>query len=173
MPGARRALGGGQPRCVRALLRGLLQAQRLCEQPEAGPEVSTFLSALPLGLPLGPSRACLPGGTAAERIRFQAGGVWFPWRSHAAWFLHQMDRWGWLEGWLAPGTDLAKAAQRIYRPDLLASAAADEGLPWPAVDSKPEGAHAAPWMQAADPVPMGMLADRFCDGAVFAGAADG
>ena len=66
-----------------------------------------MLSAQPLELPLAPARACLAGGTAVERIRFHAGAVWFPWRSHAAWFLGQMRRWE----WLAAGVDLEQAAR--------------------------------------------------------------
>ncbi|HEY3847814.1 MAG TPA: CmpA/NrtA family ABC transporter substrate-binding protein [Acetobacteraceae bacterium] len=151
------------PEAVRALLRGLLQAQRICEQADAASDVAHALSAMPLGLPFAACRACLPGGTAPERIRFHAGAVWFPWRSHAGWFLGQMRRWGWLEA----ATDLVQAAHRVYRPDLLAAAAADEGLAWPDADSKREGAHAAAWSQPGRPSALEMMADRFCDGALF------
>jgi two-component system, oxyanion-binding sensor len=89
--------------------------------------------------------------------------VWFPWRSHAAWFVAQMQRWG----WLAPDIDRVAAARAVYRPDLLAAAAEDEGLSWPEADSKCEGAHATEWMCAAKPAPLAMTADRFCDGVVF------
>jgi ABC-type nitrate/sulfonate/bicarbonate transport system substrate-binding protein len=156
------------PDAVQALLRGLLQAQRICDQPDASSEVAIWLAAMPVGLPLAASHACLPGGTAIERIRFRAGATWFPWRSQAAWFLGQMQRWG----WLPPGTDLMQAAQRVYRPDLLAQAAAAEGLAWPDTDSKPEGAHDATWTLPGRPAPLAMLPDRFCDGQVF-DAADG
>jgi NitT/TauT family transport system ATP-binding protein/nitrate/nitrite transport system substrate-binding protein len=151
------------PGSVRALLRGLLRVQRICDQPEAASEVAVWLAAQPLGLPLAASHACLPGGTATERIRFHTGAAWFPWRSQAAWFLGQMQRWG----WLAPGTDVAAAAREVYRPDLLMDAAADEGLPWPDADSKCEGAHGDAWSQPGQPAALAMLADRFCDGAAF------
>jgi NitT/TauT family transport system ATP-binding protein/nitrate/nitrite transport system substrate-binding protein len=151
------------PDQVRALLRGLLQAQRICEQAEAAREVAGYLAAPPLRLPYAACLACLPGGTAAEHIRFQAGGSWFPWRSHAGWFLGQMRRWGWLDA----GTDLLQAARRVYRPDLLAAAAADEGLAWPDADARREGAHGAAWTQPGRPSALEMMADRFCDGATF------
>lgn len=151
------------PAALRALLRGLLQAQRVCEQAGAASQVAALLAGQPLSLPLAATRACLPGGTAVEQIRFQAGAAWFPWRSHAAWFLGQMRRWG----WLAPDIDLEQAAHDVYRPDLLAAAAADEGLAWPDSDSKPEGVHDDVWMQPGRPEPLVMAADRFCDGAVF------
>jgi two-component system, oxyanion-binding sensor len=115
------------PEALQALLRGLLQAQRLCEQPEAGRWIAPLLAEPPLALPLAASRACLPGGTAMERIRFHAGAAWFPWRSHAAWFVGQMRRWG----WVATDIDPEQAAHSVYRPDLLAPAAAAEGLALP------------------------------------------
>jgi len=132
------------PETVRALLRGLLRAQRFCE--EAGTRVAAMLAEPPLSLAVAASRASLPGGTVPERIRFQAGYTYFPWRSQAAWFLVQLRRWG----WLAPDVDVRHAAQGIYRPDLLADAASDEGLTVPEADSKREG-----------------LEEPFCDGAIF------
>jgi NitT/TauT family transport system ATP-binding protein/nitrate/nitrite transport system substrate-binding protein len=151
------------PDALHALLRGLLQAQRLCDQAEQAPQVAALLAEPPLALPWSATRACLPGGTATEQIRFHAGAAWFPWRSQAAWFLGQMRRWG----WLGPGTDLAQAAHRVYRPDLLAAAAAEEGLDWPETDCKLEGAHGGPWTQPAKPAALEMHADSFCDGAGF------
>jgi len=120
------------PARLEALLRGLLQAQRLCEEPAAGSWVAPLLAESPLGLPLAASRACLPGGTATEHIRFHAGAAWFPWYSHAAWFLKQMRRWG----WLPTDMDLERATRAVYRPDLLAPAAAMEGLDWPSGDAE-------------------------------------
>lgn len=151
------------PDILQALLRGLLQAQRLAELPAAGPGVAAALAAPPLGLPEAANLACLPGGSASERVRFHAGATWFPWRSQAAWFLDQMRRWG----WLGPEINLAEAAHTIYRPDLLAPAAAAEGLSWPAIDSKPEGSHGSAWTCPATPVPLPMSADQFCDGMIF------
>jgi NitT/TauT family transport system ATP-binding protein/nitrate/nitrite transport system substrate-binding protein len=151
------------PDTLEALLRGLLQAQRLAELPAAGPGVAAALATPPLDLPEPASRACLPGGDARETVRFHAGATWFPWRSQAAWFLHQMRRWG----WLGPEVDLAQAAQTVYRPDVLAPAAAAEGLGWPSVDSKPEGAHAGAWTCPATPGGLVMAPDLFCDGLIF------
>ncbi len=151
------------PGSVHLLLRGLLQAQLICERAGAGPEIASLLAEQPLGLPFAASRASLPGGKATEQIQFHTGAVWFPWRSHAAWFLAQMRRWG----WLSSTVDIAEAARRVYRPDLLASAALDERLSWPDVDTKREGSHSTPWMQPGRPEPLEMMADLFCDGALF------
>jgi len=41
------------------------------------------------------------------------------------------------------------------------------GLDLPRLDQKPEGAHAGAWLLDADPQPIAMAADRFCDGQVF------
>jgi NitT/TauT family transport system ATP-binding protein/nitrate/nitrite transport system substrate-binding protein len=122
------------PTAVQALLRGLLQAQRLCERPDMAASVGRLLAEPPLALPLEASLACLPGGTAKERVRFSAETAAFPWRSHADWFLGQMRRWG----WLGTTVHLRGATESIYRPDLLAPAAQAERLAWPAIDRRQE-----------------------------------
>ena len=136
------------PSAVQALLRGLLQAQRLCTRPDMAAWVAHVLADPPLALPMEASLACLPGGTAIEQVHFAAETVTYPWRSHADWFLSQMRRWG----WLGADVDPEGAAKRVYRPDLLASAAAAEKLAWPDTDRKREGG--------------------FCDGRVFDQSAD-
>jgi len=118
------------PAALQALLRGLLQAQLLCEQAGSAAWVAGLLAEPPLNLPAAAVRACLPRGSAAERIRFHAGGAWVPQRSQAIWFLAQMRRWG----WLGTEIDLRDAAERVYRPDLLAAAADAEGRSWPGTD---------------------------------------
>jgi ABC-type nitrate/sulfonate/bicarbonate transport system substrate-binding protein len=111
------------------LLRAVLQAQILCDQPDEAPRIAALLAdPLGLNLPEDASRAALPGGSGRERIRFHAHEAWFPARAHAVWFLRQMQRWGWLNG----KADLEAIAARVYRPDLLASAAEAEGLYPPA-----------------------------------------
>jgi two-component system, oxyanion-binding sensor len=121
------------------LLRGLLQAQCLCEQPQSADWVAHLLAEPPLRLPVTAVRACLPGGSATERIRFQTGLAWYPWRSQAIWFLTQMRRWGWVGNEI----DLPGAAGQLYRPDLLAAAANAEGLGWPDAADAPQGASRA------------------------------
>ncbi|HUB10878.1 MAG TPA: CmpA/NrtA family ABC transporter substrate-binding protein [Acetobacteraceae bacterium] len=123
------------PLALQRLLRGLLQAQRLCEQPGAADWVAHLLAGQPLRLPVTAVRACLPGGSATERIRFRAGLAWYPRRSQAIWFLTQMRRWG----WVGSEIDLPAAAGQLYRPDLLAAAADAEGLAWPDTVTEPDG----------------------------------
>ena len=148
------------PDAARALSRALLRAARACDDPAESASLATLLAdPAGLALPEAASRAVLPGGDAIEPVRFQAG--WFPWRSHADWFLGQIRRWGWLDG------DGRAIADAVYRPDLLHEAAILEGLPWPEADRKVEGGHQEAWTMAARPRPLAMGADGFCDGRVF------
>lgn len=88
----------------------------------------------------------------------------FPWRSHALWFLMQMQRWRQLP---ATVTEIKAVAEAVYRPDLYRQAATALGLPTPTIDYKVEGQHDRPWTltQATQPIVMG--ADRFFDGRIF------
>jgi two-component system, oxyanion-binding sensor len=113
------------PDLMHHLLRAVLQAQVRCDQPAEAPRIAALLSdPNGLNLPEEASRAALPGGAGAERIRFHTREAWFPAHAHAVWFLGQMRRWGWLD----ENADLAALAARVYRPDLLASAVEMEGL---------------------------------------------
>ncbi len=107
------------------LLRAVLQAQDLCDQPgEAAGIAALLANSNRLGLPEAACRAALPGGSGTELIRFHAREAWFPARAHALWFLGQMRRWGWLD----EHADVETLATQVYRPDLLASAVEAEGL---------------------------------------------
>ncbi|MDE2201022.1 MAG: ABC transporter substrate-binding protein [Rhodospirillales bacterium] len=119
---------GRHPAALTKLLRAVLHAQRLCDDPAEAPALARLLEGGLLALPPGSTSAALPGGAGAERIRFHAGAAWCPFPAHAAWFAGQMRRWGWL------GADLA--ARDLYRPDLLAPAARAEGLAWPALPAE-------------------------------------
>ena len=106
----------------------------------------------------------LPGGAVAQDniSRFWRGAATFPWRSHALWFLQQMERWD-----LIGPVDREALAQRVYRPDLYRAALTPLGLSVPLTDAKPEGAHDTPWQLDASPAPIVMGPDSFCDHAVF------
>jgi hypothetical protein len=86
-----------------------------------------------------------------------------PWHSHALWFLQQMARWGMIPA----ATDFKRIAEQVYRPGLYAVAAQSLNLPVPRKTFKTEG-HAAAWRCAADPSPINMEPDGFCDGVSFA-----
>ena len=148
-----------QPMAANALLRALLAAGRDCAQPELAPALADLLASAGVAAPRAALRAALPGGAGLERIGFHAGAAWFPWHSEADWFVAQMVRWG----WLGRSLDRHALARAVYRPELLAAAAAAEGFDWPESSWKPEGEHDGPWRLPARPHPLAMDGDRFCD----------
>jgi NitT/TauT family transport system ATP-binding protein/nitrate/nitrite transport system substrate-binding protein len=108
------------PEALTRLLRALMRAQVICDQPEAADEVVTALAdEAGLALPRQAARAALPGGSSHEQIHFHGAGAAFPAVPHAMWFLRQMRRWG----WLADGITIGNAARTVYRPDLFSLAA--------------------------------------------------
>jgi NitT/TauT family transport system ATP-binding protein/nitrate/nitrite transport system substrate-binding protein len=115
----------GNPEALTRLLRALMRAQVICDQPEAAEQiVATLTDETGLALPQQAARAALPGGSSHEQIHFHGAGAAFPALPHALWFLRQMRRWG----WLAEGVDIARAARTVYRPDLFSLAARMEDL---------------------------------------------
>lgn len=94
---------------------------------------------------------------------FYRSAATFPWKSHAAWFISQMVRWGQIEEPL----DIMKTAGSIYRPDIYREALKGLGIPVPTIDSKIEGQNAAPWTLADATTPITMGPDKFFNGDVF------
>ncbi len=173
------------PRTLQAILRATLRGAAWCDEPENRPTLASILAqpayvgapeaALRLSL-LGspPLTQAAPVGPERDYIVFNRYAANFPWRSHALWFLSQMQRWG-----QAPRDPaLEPAAAAVYRPDLYRTAAAAVGQAAPRVDLKVEGAHAEPWILGDTPSSLAMPADRLLDGrafdpADFAGYVDG
>lgn len=113
------------PDLVTRMLQALLRAQMRCDRPEEAASIANLLSdPKGLALPLEAALAALPGGHAAEQIRFYSRSAWFPVRAHAGWFIGQMQRWG----WMPEDMDVQALARQVYRPDLLAPALHAEGL---------------------------------------------
>jgi NitT/TauT family transport system ATP-binding protein/nitrate/nitrite transport system substrate-binding protein len=152
------------PETLQALLRALLRAGARCDDP-AGAGTLAGLLAEParVGVPADLIAATLPVGVEENRSVFAAHAAGFPWRSHARWFAAQMARWRPLPA------DAAERAERLYRPDLHARAARAVGLSVPLADRKVEGGHDRPWELPAEPAPIPMRPDGFCDGARFEG----
>ncbi|HXP06749.1 MAG TPA: CmpA/NrtA family ABC transporter substrate-binding protein [Stellaceae bacterium] len=166
----RRRIADEDPGQLQAMLRAVLRAAAYCDDPRNVPSVATILAQENyLRLPAQIISTSLPGaqthgseGSSADVSVFFANAANFPWRSHAQWFLAQMQRWG----YLGENADL-DAATAIFRPDLFAQAASSLGLPVPAASTKTEGYHSADWMLPALPAPILMGSDSFIDGAVF------
>ena len=114
-----------EPEALTRMLRALMRAQFLCDQEaEADAVVALLADKDGLALPREAVRAALAGGSDHEQIHFHGAGASFPARPHAAWFLTQMRRWGWLDA----GINLNAVAETVYRPDLFALAARMEDL---------------------------------------------
>ena len=156
----RAAWAADNPLVLQGLLRALLRAGRVCDGGAQAEAVADLLGPEFLGLSRTACRAALPGGDAREHLCFHAPAVWFPWRGHASWFLGQMTRWGWLDG-IAEQDE--RAAVQSYRPDLLEPVARSEGLNWPDEARHPQRRHRGAWIWEADPGPINMRADAFCD----------
>jgi nitrate/nitrite transport system substrate-binding protein len=169
-----RAWAERNPQTHRALLRALIQAGRWCDAPHHRLELAHRLVAG--GWVDAPESTLIPAlvgrlrtmPEAAEREvptfhTFHRSAAGFPWRSHAAWILTQMLRWGQIEKVL----DVRATAAAVYRTDLYREAAKDLGVPCPDVDEKTEGVHAEPWLLATTRGPIAMGPDRFFDGRVF------
>ena len=87
----------------------------------------------------------------------------FPWRSHAAWILTQMQRWS-----EAPlDLDIQSAANAAYDTDLYREAAKAVNAPYPTIDRKTEGLHSHAWLLAESSSPIAMGPDRFIDERIF------
>ena len=164
-----RAWALANPARLGALIDALIDATRFCDDPANADDIARILSDRRY-LALDPEaiRESLPAPASAargnvDRSVFFRHAANFPWASHAAWFLEQMARWG----HLPPEIDRERAVS-IYRPDLYREAAMRAGISVPAHDAKPEGAHEAAWMAEGHPSAVGMGADMFCDGSVFA-----
>jgi nitrate/nitrite transport system substrate-binding protein len=142
----------------RALLRALLRAAAWCDEAEHRPHLVTLMARA-----IGASEAALAPALveSPDFLVFSRFAASFPWRSHAAWILVQMLRWGQIE----KPIEVRGVAAAIYRADLHREAATDLGLVTPFGDEKEEGVHAAPWRDAAGVV---LGPDRFLDGARFA-----
>lgn len=154
------------PQTLDALLGALLAAAQYCDEMAHTPKVAAQVAET-LHLPEGAVIASLPGAApeaGVGRSRFFAQAANFPCWSQAYWFLTQMARWRWLER----DTDLVSVATRVYRPDLYAHAATAANLPIPLSPWKAEGGHEGAWTLPAQPAPIAMTADRFCDGRIFA-----
>ena len=158
------------PDALKGAIRALLRAAQFCDAPENASYTAALLSRQKyLSTDSHAILSSLPGGAMMPHnlSRFWRHAAMFPWRSQALWFLRQMARWELVD----PALDLAALAARVYRPDIWRAVAGPLGISLPLADSKPEGAHEAPWQLSASPAPIAMAADRFCDGEVFDPAA--
>ncbi len=157
-----------------AVLLALLEASRWVDDPANRSEVAAMVApGIYVNAPESVVRMSMTGtyqyspGTLARALPdfnvFHRYAANFPWRSHAAWFITQMIRWGQVDSSL----DIAAAAEQIYRPDIYRRVASLLDIPAPSLDYKPEGTHAKRWSMPEGSSSITLGADLFIDGAVF------
>lgn len=162
------------PNTHKAMIRALVEAAQWMDKPENRLEVVEIISRKSyVNAPVDVVKMSMTGTfrySMDEEPRplpdfnvFYRYAATFPWRSHAAWFISQMIRWGQIE----TPIDIAKTASDVYRPDIYREAVKELGIPVPTVDWKTEGQHDAGWTltEATQPIEMG--SDRFFNGDIF------
>ena len=152
-----------------ALIAALIETNRWLDVPENRGEAARVLiesgvldSPEPtireaLGVPDADSALFSPG------LVFYNGAASFPWRSHAAWFIKQMQRWNQI-GAEIQASDIAA---QVYLPQIYRQAADLVGASYPGADTKPEGTHNGSWPMPVAQQALTMGPDRFFDGATF------
>nr|WP_272886712.1 CmpA/NrtA family ABC transporter substrate-binding protein [Phenylobacterium aquaticum] len=151
--GMTRAWAEDHPDTLQAALRALILAAAWADAPAHRQELVALL-ARPEHVGADPQAIAW---ALEGEIVFHAGDAGFPWRSHAAWFLSQMARWG----QIAPDLDLMATAAQVYRPDLYRQAAESLGLASPVEDARIEGPKAFFDGQVFDPAAAGAYARSF------------
>ncbi len=158
------------PQTHQAVIRGLIDAARWIDRPENRMEVVRMISKKSyVNAPVDVVKMSMTGTfqyAKKEQPRplgdfnvFYRYAATFPWRSHAAWFITQMLRWGQIESPLS----IKRTAESVYRPDLYRQAAKEMGIAYPTIDYKAEGGHAAPWILKDATKPIAMGPDLFLD----------
>jgi ABC-type nitrate/sulfonate/bicarbonate transport system substrate-binding protein len=143
--GTTEAFAEKNPNTVKALIKALLEACIWLDDPANRTEAARVLS--------NPRYLNTPADVMARTLElpdfhvFHRDHANFPWRSHADWFLGQMERWG----QVPPGIDRTATADRVYRTDLYRAAAREMGVACPETDRLPPGGHGEPPLAAAGP----------------------
>lgn len=162
------------PNTHRALVRALVEAALWMDDPDHRDEAARLICVADyVNAPAAVIRRTLAGQfqyhpeIAATSLPdfnvFHRYAANFPWRSHALWFVTQMQRWGQLDR----NVDARAAAAQVYLPDTYRAAVEPLQLAVPGIDEKTEGSHSGPWMLDTPSGVLSMGADSFFDGAVF------
>lgn len=149
------------PATHQALVCALIQASHWLDMPQNSEEALQIL----LGSAyLGPALSMLsqPQLKQGNRI-FHRYAASYPWRSHALWFLEQMQKWGQLK----QDIDLTKTACKVYRPDIYRGVAKEMKILHPTIDCKPEGYHNSEWILQGNAGAVTMGSDLFFNGITF------
>ncbi|MBW8812916.1 MAG: ABC transporter substrate-binding protein [Caulobacterales bacterium] len=135
------AWADAHPDALQGLLRALLKAAAWADAPENRAELAAILAQPHY---VDASAAVIEASLGG--MVFHAEGASAPAPIHAAWLAAQMMRWG----HISADVDLAGLAQRVYRPDLYATAATALGLSAPAPLESLKGFSSAGEFRLAD-----------------------
>ncbi len=137
--GMRAAFVDKYPNTTRAILMAVMEAQMWCDKPENKDEMAQIVSRrqwfnVPIPDIIGRLKGDIDYGNGRVAkgtklgMKFWAGGVSYPYRSHDLWFLTENIRWGKLE----PTLDTKALIAKVNREDLWREAA--KALAVPAAD---------------------------------------
>jgi nitrate/nitrite transport system substrate-binding protein len=133
--GLRAAFVDKYPNTTKALLLAVMQAQQWCDKPENKNELAMILGRrqwfnVPVADVLGRLRGDINYGNGRVakatglEMKFWAGGVSYPYKSHDAWFIAENIRWGRFE----PTTDIKSLVDKVNREDLWRESAKSLGV---------------------------------------------
>ncbi len=133
--GVRAAFVDKYPKATKALLMAVMQAQQWCDKRENKKELATILGKrqwfnVPVADVLGRLEGDINYGNGRVAkgtglgMKFWAGGVSYPYKSHDAWFVAEDIRWGKFE----PTTDIDRLVDKVNREDLWREAAKSLGV---------------------------------------------
>jgi nitrate/nitrite transport system substrate-binding protein len=133
--GVRGAFVDKYPRATKALLMAVMQAQQWCDKRENKAELAAILGKRQwFNVPVADVLGRLEGdinygnGRVAKHtglaMKFWAGGVSYPFKSHDAWFVAENIRWGKFE----PTIDIRALVDKVNREDLWREAARSLGV---------------------------------------------
>lgn len=172
--GVTRSWAERHPNAHRALVRALIEACAWLDEPQHRGEAAALLAQPGIvNAPVSLLESLLAGRLIVEAeaplrplpdfIVFHRYAANFPWRSQALATLLAMRR----AGQIAASLDVRTLAAQVVAPDTYRAAAAELGLPAPAIDDKSEGTHSTSWLleQATRPIAMGP--DRMLGGRSF------
>ncbi|QBR72858.1 bicarbonate-binding protein [Beijerinckiaceae bacterium] len=133
--GLRAAWVDKNPKAAKALLMAVMEAQQWCDKPENKEEMAAILGKrqwfnVPVADVLGRLKGDINYGNGRVAngtdlaMKFWAGGVSYPFKSHDAWFVAEDIRWGKFD----PSTDITALVDKVNREDLWREAAKTLGV---------------------------------------------
>ncbi|MGL5082696.1 MAG: CmpA/NrtA family ABC transporter substrate-binding protein [Microcoleaceae cyanobacterium] len=131
------------PKATKALLKGLMEAQQWCDQPENRPELIQIVSGrnffnIPPEVITRPFEGKYQMGDGKPEInQFEMGPLYwkdpigsvsYPYKSHDLWFLTETMRWGFHNNYFKDFTQVKALIDKVNREDLWKEAATEAGL---------------------------------------------